>query len=166
MKKILYSAIVICLSIVLLGQNLTVFAEDRETQPKWQDITLTREEFDSILANNPNNAFSPCATGLIDSYSIGLKRNGNTIIVAGETYCVNTVVKCGFKEVVIQRRASSSSSWSDYLTYTDLYIDSYGYSLSKTVTVPSGYQYRVTCIHYAKKNIFSTQKIDNTSNIV
>ena len=56
MKKILYSAIVICLSIVLLGQNLTVFAEDRETQPKWQDITLTREEFDSILANNPNNA--------------------------------------------------------------------------------------------------------------
>ncbi len=166
MKKILYSAIVICLSIVLLGQNLTVFAEDGETQPEWQDITLTQEEFDSILANNPNNAVAPCATGLIDSYSIGLKRSGNTIIIAGETYCVNTVVKCGFKEVVIQCRASSSSAWSDYQTYTDLYIDSSSYTLAKSITVPSGYQYRATCKHYAKKNILSTETINNVSNIV
>ena len=56
MKKILYSMLIVCLSIVMLCQNLTVFAEDGETQPDWQDITLTQEEFDSILANNPNNA--------------------------------------------------------------------------------------------------------------
>ncbi len=166
MKKILYSILIVCLSVVLLCGNLTAFAEDGEAQPEWQDITLTREEFDGILANNPNNAVSPLATGLIIERSIGVQRSGNTLTITGKTYCSSSVVKCGFKEVVIQRRASSSASWSDYLTYTDLYVDTFSYILSKTLTVPSGYQYRVTCIHYAKKNIFSTQKIDNTSNIV
>ena len=28
------------------------------------------------------------------------------------------------------------------------------------------YQYRVTCVHYAKKNFLSVQKIDNVSNVI
>lgn len=166
MKKILYSTLIVCLSVVLLCGNLTAFAEDRETQPMWQDITLTREEFDGIMANNPNNNVSPCATGLITLYLIAVEKSGNTLIITGKTYCSSSVVKCGFKEVVIQRRVSSTASWNDYQSYTDLYVDSNNYTLSKSITVPIGYQYRVTCIHYAKKNILSTQKIDNTSNIV
>lgn len=166
MKKILYSTFIVCLSVVLLCGSLTAFAEDGEARPEWQDITLTQEEFAGILANNPNNAVSPCATGLISGYSIAVQKNGNTLTIGGKTNCISSVVKCGFKEVVIQYRPSSSASWSEYLTYTDLYVDSYGYTLSKTVTVPSACQYRVTCKHYAKKNILSTQTINNTSNIV
>ncbi len=166
MKKILYSTFIVCLSVVLLCGSLTAFAEDGEVRPEWQDITLTQEEFDNIMALNPNNTVSPYATGLINFYSIAVQKSGDKLIITGKTDCISTVVKCGFKEVVIQYRPSSSASWSEYLTYTDLYADSYGYKLSKTVTVPSACQYRVTCKHYAKKNILSTQTIDNTSNIV
>ena len=166
MKKIFYSMLIVCLSVVMLCQNFTVFAENGEIQPEWQDITLTQEEFDSILANNPNNAIAPCTTGLIIERAIAVQKDGNSLIITGKTYCSSTVVKCGFKEVVIKYRASSSSAWSEYKTYTDLYVDNNSYILSKTITVPSGYQYYVTCKHYAKKNILSTETIDNISNIV
>ena len=76
------------------------------------------------------------------------------------------VVKSGFKEVVVQRRASSSASWTDYITYEDIYWDEIACNLAKTLTVPTGYQYRVTCVHYAKKNFLSVQKLDNESNII
>ena len=55
---------------------------------------------------------------------------------------------------------------TDYKTYDDLYTDGHTYILSKSIAVASGYQYRVTCTHYAKKNLFSTQKINNVSNVV
>ena len=81
MKKILYSTLIVCLSIVLLCGNLTAFAEDGEAQPVWQDITLTREEFAGILANNPNNAVSPCATGLISGYSIAVQKTETRLLL-------------------------------------------------------------------------------------
>ena len=34
------------------------------------------------------------------------------------------------------------------------------YTLNKSLTIATGYQYRVTAIHYAKKSLFSTQKIE------
>ena len=37
------------------------------------------------------------------------------------------------------------------------------YNLSKSLTVDKGYQYRVTATHYAKKSLFSTQKVDSTT---
>ena len=45
-------------------------------------------------------------------------------------------------------------------------ITYYSIGISKSLTVTSGYQYRVTCTHYAKKSLLSTQKINNTSNTV
>ena len=129
-------------------------------------ITLSQEEFNSVLANNPNNDITTYTTGLIIEYSIAIQKSGNTLTIVGKTNCVSEVVKCGFKEVKIQQRTSNSASWSDYKTYTDLYADSSVYTLTKSLTVSSGYQYRVVCTHYAKKSLLSTQKIDNTSNIV
>ena len=105
------------------------------------------------------------ASDLIAFYSIGISKDGNTLYVVGKTTGTTQVVKSGFKEVVIQRRVNSSSSWSDYMTYEDMYWDEVAYVFSKSLTVPSGYQYRATCVQYAKKNFFSVQKIDNVSKI-
>lgn len=166
MKKILRSFLIICLAFIMLVP--TAFAADANA-PEWQDVTLTDEEIAAILALNPNNPTTnenTRASDLISFWSIGISKEGNTLYIVGKTTGTADVVKCGFKEVVIQRRANSSSSWSDYITYEDLYWDEVAYVLSKSLTVPSGYQYRVTCVHYAKKNIFSVQKIDNVSNIL
>ena len=156
MKKTLRSLFIICLARVMLVPNVSAVEPDK--LPQWYDAELTDEEFNAILEMNPNNVSAnenERATGLISRYSIAINKDGNNMYIAGKTSGTVDVVKTGFKEVVIQRRANSSSSWSDYIVYEDLYISEVVYNLAKVITVPSGYQYRVTCIHYAKKNIFS-----------
>ena len=165
MKKFLK---VLVISLVLFSFLIpyTAFAETNENQPKWQDIELSEEEFNSLLANNPDNAISTYTTGLITTYAISATKSGSNLIVSGRTVGSTEVVKCGFTKVTIQQRKNSSGSWSNYQSYSSLYADRGIYNLSKTLAVPSGYQYRVTCTHYAKKSLFSTEKIDNTSNTV
>ncbi len=106
------------------------------------------------------------ATGLITNNNLGIGKSGTSLVISGYTYGSSNVVKCGFKEVVIERRKNSSSSWSEYKVYEDLYSDSATYKLNKSVTVPSGYQYRVTAVHYAKKSLFSTQKIEAVTGVL
>ncbi|MCH5191526.1 MAG: hypothetical protein J1F23_05110 [Oscillospiraceae bacterium] len=165
MKKFFMSAIVFTLLVSLLFPTVA-FAADDSQPAEWQDITLSEQEIDDILSLNPNNDISTYASDLIAMYNIAISKSGSTLIIVGKTYGTYEVKKSGFKEVVIQQRKSINDSWSTYLKYTDLYIDASGYTLSKSITVPSGYQYRVTCVHYAKKSLLSTQKINNTSNTV
>ena len=165
MKKIFMSAIIFTLLISLLLPTVA-FAADDSHPTEWQDISLTDQEIEDILALNPNNDISTCASNLISMYYIGISSSGNNLIIVGKTYGIPEVKKSGFKEVVIQQRKTINDSWSTYIKYTDLIVDNPSYTLSKSITVPSGYQYRVTCIHYAKKSLLSTEKISNTSNIV
>lgn len=107
------------------------------------------------------------ASGLIFSYALSIYRQGSTtLVISGATICDSVVVKCGFKALKIERRLNSSSSWTEYYNYGNLYFDANAYHLYEEHTVEPGYQYRVTCKHYAKKNLLSTQTISNTSNIV
>ena len=163
MKKIFTLIITTCLFLTLFIPT-DAFAAVGVEQSEWQDIVLSDEEFEKILSNNPNNNIMPHTSGLIDSYSIAISKSGSNLIIAGKTSCVSSVTKCGFTKVIVQRRSSSSASWSNYQTYNDLYKEARSYTLSKSLSVPSGYQYRVICTHYAKKSSLSTQKIDNTSN--
>lgn len=166
MKKILLSVISVIMVVITIVP--TAFAQTVQV-PEWQDLILTQEEFNAILANNTIHTAdeNTRATGLISAYAIAISKSGtNTLNIAGKTTGTYDVVKSGFKEVVIQRRASSSAAWTDYITYEDLYITEIAYNLAKSITVPTGYQYRVTCIHYAKKNFLSVQKIDNVSNVI
>ncbi|MBR4050036.1 MAG: hypothetical protein IKK09_06025 [Clostridia bacterium] len=163
MKKFFLSVVSVIMIIVTIVP--TAFAE----VPEWQDLILTEEEFNAILANNTIHTVDEDtrATGLIAAYAMAISKSGtNTLNISGLTTGTTVVVKSGFKEVVVQRRANSSSSWMDYVTYKDIYIDEFAYVLTKSLTVPTGYQYRVTCVHYAKKNFFSVQKIDNVSNVI
>ncbi len=127
-----------------------------------QGVLFTQEEFE-LLEHTYASYNQSRATGLITDYSLGIAKSGNTLKISGYTYGSSVVTKCGFTEVVVQRRADSNSSWSDYLTYEDLYSSSNSYTLTKSITVASGYQYRVTATHYAKKSLFSTEKITGTT---
>ena len=166
MKKALFS--IISLVMVMFTLVPTAFAQ-AEKMPELQDMIITQEEFNAILANNTIHTVDEDirASDLIAAWAIAISKSGtNTLNIAGVTTGTHEVVKSGFKEVVVQRRASSSASWTDYVTYEDLYWDVPACTLTKTLTVPTGYQYRVTCIHYAKKNFLSVQKIDNVSNVI
>lgn len=105
-------------------------------------------------------------SGLITSYSINISKSGSTLRLVANTTGVTSVTKCGLKELVIQKRNSSTSAWEDYIVFNDLYSNSSAHSYSNSYNVPSSYQYRATCKHYAKKSLLNTQTIDNTSNIV
>lgn len=164
MKKIISLSLTICFLFSLFIPN-TVFASEEE-MVEWQDIYLSEEEFNAVLSNNSNNDIRPITSGLIDMYSIGVSKKDNTLIVAGKTIGIAGVVKCGFTKVTIQRRKTGTSEWSDYIPYTDLYNDAGSYVLAKSCLVTPGFQFRVVCTHYAKKNILSVEKIDNVSNIV
>lgn len=165
MKKILKAIAVSCIAVMFLIPNVAVAAE-RE-QPEWEDIVLSQEEFEEALSNNPNNEIQPYTSGLIVAYHISVSKEGmGTLVITGKTIGSNDVVKCGFKKVLVQIRPSNNPNWSDFSIYSDLYNDAGIYVLSKQIVVPKGYQYRVVCTHYAKKNILQTEKIDNTSNVV
>jgi hypothetical protein len=119
----------------------------------------------TFAETNSNNEIQ--TSGLIYRYNLSLsKKNNTTVIINGLTDCDPVVVKCGFKNLKVQRRANSSSSWTDYHDYGNDYIDSFTNAICKELSVDPGYQYRATCIHYAKKNILNTQTISNTSNVV
>ena len=117
-----------------------------------------------MLENTSAIGISPYSTGLISGCDIRIAKQGSTtLLISGYTNGSSEVVKCGFTKVVIQRKKSSSTSWSNYKTYKDLYSNSTKYKLSKSITVEKGYQYRVTATHYAKKSLLSTKKIDSTT---
>lgn len=163
MKRVLKSISFILLALVMLVPT-TAFAAEEEV-PEWQDITMSDEELDEFLAPYMVDNTMSRASGLIAAYGIAIQKSGTSLKIAGKTSCVSGVTKCGFTEVIVQRRLRSTDSWSQYTKYTDLYSNTTGYSLTKTISVPSGYQYRISCTHYAKK-ILSTEKIPNISNIV
>ena len=114
-----------------------------------------------------NNGDEIQASGLIYQYDLSAsKKDSTTLTIYGLTDCDPVVVKCGFKNLKVQRRVNSSFSWSDFYDYGNEYVDSSHMAIGRDLPVDPGYQYRVTCKHYAKKNILNTQTISNTSNIV
>lgn len=154
MKKI-FSVILLVCTLICGVSPVTTFASNDTLI----DDEITIEEFEAlehVYAVYPENR----ATGLIVDRYFGIAKEGSTLVITGMTACTSEVVKCGFKDIVIERRLNSSSSWSEYSTLGDLLTESTSCNLSKRITVPIGYQYRVTATHYAKKSLFSVQKID------
>ena len=117
-------------------------------------------------AEAPTTA-QPQATGLIYQYSASVFKQSTMYIgIIGKTYGTDGVVKSGFIDIVIQRRASSSAAWGDYLDLDDYTLDTRSCVYDRELALPSNYQYRVYWKHYAKKNLLSVEKIKNYSNAV
>lgn len=159
MKKILafFLCIVLCFTSFVFNINAT----DDEIAPYVVDFVVSTEV--DVSAVNENAAR---VTGLIHGYSLSLAKSGTTLYIGGQTLCSSVVIKCGFKDLTIQRRKSSAYDWEDYYEFGNIYAEAIAANLETTLVVASGYQYRISCKHYAKKNILATQSISNTSNIV
>ena len=157
MKRIIafFLSLVLFFSIFTLNIN----AVDYTSKPIVVDFVITKG-YEQITNKDTR------ATGLIGSYGLSLSKTGTTLYLRGQTYGSPDVVTCGFKNLTVERRKTSDDSWKDYYEFGNVYVDAVAANLETTLVVESGYQYRISCKHYAKKNILSVQTIANTSNIV
>lgn len=159
MKRIL----IFFLSTLIIFSSISynVSAESKEDSvPYIVDFTLT--PYDNMKDINENIK----ASDLIIMYDLSLSRTGTILNITGNTSCVANVVKCGFKDLMVQRRKTSSDSWKDYFDIGDAFANAIAANLDMNVSVAAGYQYRVTCKHYAKKSLLSVETVPNVSNIV
>lgn len=154
--------IVLCFVCVFSFQAFAFEKNDIEVS----NIVLSQEEINEILAFG--NTYTPeeRATGLIFRGAVAINDDYKLLQFVGTIGCSPEVVKCGFEDIVVQRRASSSSAWTHYYTFDDSYEESNTHTVVKAVTTVTGYEYRVVCNLYAKKNIFSVERIDMVSNIM
>lgn len=160
MKKII--AVLLSLITLVSFSTFNISATDITYEvPVILDFVLTSNLDSNIATENDTRA-----SGLILSTALGIATEGSNLFIEGKVLCAPDVVKCGFKNLMVQRRASSSDSWRDYYEYGNVYTDGSSTGLSTTLAVARGYQYRVTCKHYAKKSLLVTQTISSTSNIV
>lgn len=151
MKSVLKKAVCVIFAVLmLLPANISAMASEIDAP-------------ETVEAQNQDMAR---ISGLISTYYIGINGSGTNLSFVAKISCKPEIIKCGFKEIVIQRRKSSTDSWSNYLTYKDIYADRSSHTYAKTVSVPSGYQYKATCKFYAKKSLLSTQTLSETSNII
>ena len=133
---------------------------DEESAPQ----VLTFNVLDLTGIDVPEN--NARVTGLITSYGLSVTASGNTLTIDGRTHGTSEVVRSGFKDLTVEYRKNSTYSWEDYHKYGNVYYDVFATGISTTLTVTKGYQYRVTCKHYAKKNLLLVETIENSSNIV
>lgn len=164
MKKIFKTVLIIILCFVSVVPVKSFALDDQKIQR--YAVELPESEIQRILDLNPQNDVSTRATDLIISYNVGIAKNGSTITLVAKMFCDVDVVKCGFKKIIIQKRPTTSSSWSTCLTMDEDYTDSFSHLMSEVISVPSGYQYRAVCTFYAKKSLLVTQKIELNSNYV
>lgn len=155
MKKIISILLTILMTVCCFSPYYAFAAENEEN--KYDCTVYQNESYASI------ESISLYSSNLITKNSFRISKKGTSLILYGITQGNSEVVKCGFTKVVIQRKKSSSTSWSNYKTYNDLFSESNNYTLNKSVAVEKGYQYRVTATHYAKKSLLSTQKIEVTT---
>ena len=157
MKKII--SFFVCLILIISSFSVEINAVNEDYEPVILNFAVTAVDVDITNENTR-------ASGLITSYGLNLSKSGKTLYLTGQTYCAPGVVKCGFKNLTVERGKSSSYDWEDYYEYGNVYVEAVGAALDTSLVVASGYQYRITCKHYAKKSLLVTQSISNASGIV
>ncbi len=158
MKRMIVA--MLCIVTMFSFFNFSVNATEDDFVPYVIGFELTEGAADKIENNDIR------ATGLISTYSLYLTKTGSVLNITGFTAGSTEVVRSGFKDLMVQRRKTIDDPWEDYYEYGNIYVDAFAANLDTTLAVAANYQYRVTCKHYAKKNILSVQTISNVSNIV
>lgn len=154
MKKFFRAIFIVFLCLISVF-TMKGYAIDGE-KIQWYDAEFTEERMQQILDLNPQQNFSTRATDLILTYNIAIAKNSTNstyIDMVAKMFCTSSVVKCGFKKIILQKRPSTSSSWSNSLVLEDLYCEDSSHIIGKTFAVSKGYQYRVVCTFYAKLSL-------------
>lgn len=141
MKKRIISLIV-AIMLCVVGLVNTKFEVNAEVPS--EDIELS-----TIMTENALIGYSTNQTWGVyysDGYSIINKISSSKVGAGGAT---NAKVKCTVLVNAILERKNSSGTWVRVTSWQQTNENAYSVVISKSVTVASGYYYRVRCYHTA-----------------
>lgn len=131
-------AMVVFVSGIVVG-DVTAFAEVES-----EDIAYAELAAEGALVGYTEN--QTWGVYLASGNSV-INKISSTKVGAGGT--TNAAKKCNVSITSILERKNSSGSWERVISWTQDNTDAYYAVISKSVTVPSGYYYRVRSYHYA-----------------
>ena len=141
MKKRIFSlllAIMLCVVGVINPQI------EAKAEVVSEDIALSNIMTDDALIGHAQN--QTWGVYLSDGTSIISKISSTKVGAGGAT---NAKVKCTVDVTVILERRDSDGLWARVTSWSQTNTNAYSVVTSKSVTVGSGYYYRVRCYHYA-----------------
>ena len=131
-------AMIICFTGIF-GLNISVNAEVESV-----DIDMEYLMTEDALVGYADN--QTWGVYYSDGYSIINKISSTKIGAGGAT---NAAVRCNVSVTAILERKTASGSWTRVTSWTQTNDNALTAMISKSVTVPTGYYYRVRCYHYA-----------------
>ncbi|MBQ2885258.1 MAG: hypothetical protein IJE43_16125 [Alphaproteobacteria bacterium] len=139
-KRFLSLLLVLLIGIigVFQGEQL-VFAEE-----PCGDISMDELKTDGALIGQMQN--QTWGVYLASGESVINKISSSKVGAGGTT---NAARKCTVRITSILEKKNSSGNWVRVMSWTQTNEDSFYAGISKSVTVPSGYYYRVRSYHYA-----------------
>ena len=141
MKKRIFNLLLV---IVLCIAGVTTPKIDAKAEVVSEDVELA-----SILTEDALIGYAQNQTWGVyfsDGYSVINKISSTKVGAGGVT---NANVQCTVKVTAILERKDSDGLWARVTSWTQTNNNAYSAMISKSVTVGSGYYYRVRCYHYA-----------------
>lgn len=138
-------AIMICVTGIM--QIDVVVSAEVESEDIDMSYLVTEDALVGYVENQTWGVYLASGTSTINKIS-------STKVGAGGT--TNAAVKCSVSITSILERKNSSGSWERVTSWTQSNTSSFYAMISKSVTVPSGYYYRVRSHHYASTDSASS----------
>lgn len=141
MKKRLLTLL---LAIVMCFTGIVSWKIETKAETTEEDIALSElMTEDALIGYSQNQTWGVYYS---DGYSIINKISASKAGVGGVT---NANVKCKVSVQAILERKNSSGNWGFVSSWVQTNENAYSAMISKSVTVASGYYYRVRCYHDA-----------------
>lgn len=136
--------ITLLLALVLCVAGMMNWKVEANAEAISEDIALSDlMTGDAIVGYSQNQTWGVYYS---DGYSILNKISSSKVGAGGVT---NANVKCTVSVQAILERQNSSGGWGRVTSWVQTNQNAYSAMLSKSVTVASGYYYRVRCYHNA-----------------
>lgn len=148
MKKRIFG---ILLAMAICVTGIMSFDVKASTEVESEDIDMsclmTEDALTGYVENQTWGVYLASGTSTINKIS-------STKVGAGGT--TNAAKKCNVSITSILERKNSSGSWVRVISWTQENTNAFSAGISKSVTVPSGYYYRVRSHHYASTDSASS----------
>lgn len=142
---IMFLAVILCITGIM-SWNINVRAEV-ETEDITMSELMTEDALIGYAENQTRGVYFSDGASIINKIS-------STKIGAGGV--TNANVKCKVSVTAIVERKNSSGTWVRVTSWTQTNQNAYSAMASKSLTVASGYYYRVRCYHYASTDTASS----------
>lgn len=141
MKKRLW---ILLLAIMMCVTGMMSWKVETKAETNEEDIALSELMTDDALIGYSQN--QTWGVYYSDGYSIINKISSTKVGAGGVT---NANVKCTVSVNAILERRNSAGNWERVASWVQTNQNAYSAMISKSVTVASGYYYRVRCYHDA-----------------